>query len=289
MGDSIIMSNAELKFKSGIPFGFGALHSFTLSKADPISAITVRAVMGSISGGATGTIVVNTAIQSIKIRLGNKLIIAYDGLKNIDGQASMGIATLREFYKQMYVVGMPDDYFIIEFPTPFPANSELEIIIETAATIAAIQTSGGDRDTLAASTIDITYRVGKVGVKGIIPYMSYTLFSHAARTGFLDEFIPPTDLPLRKIMMITYDGSTISSTTYDSLVISEGQNILHDGSFAYLRSIQGKKAKVEQSTGHLHIGFPKGKRIKSSTTKIQFAAATAGTAKFIHFAWLAYK
>lgn len=280
------MSGEELKFRSGITFGLGALHSYTLSKADPIKAITVRAVMGALSGGA-GTAVVNTAIQSIKIRVGNKLVIAYDGLKNIAAQMSMGIATLREFYKQMYVVSMPDDYFIIEFPTPIPANQEIELIFETAANLAAIQSSGGTQDTLAASTIDITYRVGKKGIKGKIPFISYTLFSHAARTGFLDEFIPPTDLPLRKIMMITYDDTTIASTTYDSLVISEGKNILHDGSFAYLRAIQGKKARVAQSTGHLHIGFPKGKRIKSSTVKIQFAAATAGTAKFVHFAWLA--
>lgn len=278
----------ELIFREGIAFGFGATHTFTLTKAEPIKAIILRATMGAITGGATGTIVVNTAIQAIKIRLGSKLIYNFDGLKNIDGQASMGIATLREFYKQMYVVSMPDDSFIIEFPTALPKNSEVQIVFETAATIAAIQTSGGDRDTLAASTIDILYRTGKPTAKGIIPFLSFTQFSHAARTGNLDEFIPPTYKHLRKIMMITFDGTTVASTTYDSLRISEGADELFEGTMAYLRGIQGAKARVAQSSGHLHIAFPKGKKIKSSTVKIQFRAATAGTAKFVHFAWLAF-
>jgi len=278
----------ELKFQEGIAFGFGATHTFTLSKAEPVKSITLQSIIGALSGGATGTYVANTAIQSIKIRLGSKLIMSFDGLKNMAGIQSMGIATLREFYQQMYVVAMPDEYYIIEFPTPLPANSELQIVFETAASITAIQSAGGDRTTLAASTINITYRTGKKGAKSIIPFISYTQFSHAARTGFIDEFIPPTYKPLRKIMMITFDGTTISSTTYDSLEISEGSNILHDGSFAYLRSLQGAKARVAQSAGHLHIAFA-GKKVKSSTLKIQFAAATAGTAKFIHFAWLAYE
>jgi len=278
----------ELIFQEGITFAFGSTHTYTLSKAEPVSAVILRATMGAISGGASGTIVVNTAIQAIKIRVNGKLIYDFDGLKNIDGQTSMGIATLREFYKQIHVVSMPDDSFIVEFPTPIPKNNEIQVIFETAASIAAIQTSGGDRDTLAASTIDILYRTGKLSKRTILPLISYTLFSHAARTGNLDEFIPPTVLPLRKIMMITYDDTTVSSTTYDSLSITEGSEQLHEGSMAYLRGIQGAKAKVAQSTGHLHIGFPKGKKIKSSTVKIQFRAATAGTAKFVHFAWLAY-
>ncbi|MHA1292224.1 MAG: hypothetical protein ACTSQJ_06100 [Promethearchaeota archaeon] len=253
-----------------------------------MKAVILRATMGALSGGSTGTIVVNTAIQAIKIRLNGALIINYDGLKNIDGQPSMAIATLREFYKQMYVVSMPDDSFIVEFPTALPKNSEIQIIFETASSISAIQTSGGDRDTLEASTIDILYRTGKVSAKSIIPYISYTMFSHGARTGNLDEFIPPTMKPLRKIMMITFDGTTVADDTYDSLNITEGSNQLFEGTMAYLRGIQGAKARVAQSTGHLHIPFVKGKKILSSTVKIQFRASTAGTAKFVHFAWLAY-
>ena len=245
--------------------------------------------MGALTGGASGSYVVNTAIQSIKIRLNGQLIVDYDGLKNMAGIASMGISTLREFYKQIHVVSMPNDYFIIEFPTPLPANNEIQIIFETASSITAIQTAGGDRTTLASSTLKIIYRTGKIGARTIIPFISYTLFSHGDRIGNLDEFVPPTNLPLRKIMMITYDGTTVSSTTYDSLLLTEGANVLAEGSMAYLRSVQGSKAKVDQSSGHLHIGFPKGKNVKSSTLKIQFRAGTAGTAKYVHFAWLAYK
>ena len=89
-------------------------------------------------------------------------------------------------------------------------------------------------------------------------------------------------------MMITFDGTTVSSTTYDSLVISEGSNILIDGALAYLRSKQGAKARVAQSTGHLHIGFAKGKTVKSQTLKFQLKAGTAGTAKFVHLAFLSF-
>ena len=278
----------ELSFMKGIVFTFGQTHTFTLSKAEPISAIIIKDTIGALTGGASGSYIANTAIQAIRIRLNGKLIMAFDGLKNIAGQMSMGIATLREFYKQIHVVAMANEYYIIEFPTPIPKNNEIQLIFETGASITAIQTSGGDRTTLASSTIDILYRTGKLGKKSVIPFISYTLFAHANRTGFLDEFIPPTSLPLRKIMMITYDDTAIADDTYDSLIISEGANQLHDGSFEYLRSVQGSKAKVAQSTGHLHLGF-KGKTVKSSTLKIQFYAGTAGTLKFVHFAWLAYK
>ncbi|GAF86222.1 unnamed protein product, partial [marine sediment metagenome] len=231
MGCPIITREGqELKFQTGIAFAFGATHTYTLSKAEAVKAIIINAKMGAITGGATGTIVVNTAVQAIRIRINGRLAIAFDGLKNIAGQMSMGIATLREFYKQIHVVPMPDDSFMIEFPTAIPKNNEIQIIIELASTIASIQTSGGDRDALASSTFDITYRTGRVSKRTVIPFISYTLFSHADRVGFLDEFIPPTTLPLRKLMMITYDGSTIADATYDSLVISEGANLLHDGS-----------------------------------------------------------
>lgn len=278
----------ELIYKQGITYGFGATHSWTLPKSAPVASLSVRCNMGAISGGSTGNLIANTGLQSIKIRLNSKQIINYDGLKNIAGQMSMGIAILREFYKQMHVVAMPDENYMIEFPTPFPKNYEIQVIIETAASIAAIQTSGGDRDTLAASTIDVIYTTGKVPLKPTVPFINFTVFSHAARTGALDEFVPPTNLPLRKLMCITYDGSTISSTTYDSLIISEGANIIAEGTLAYLRGKQGAKAKVAQSTGHLHIGFGKGKHVKSDTLKFQLSAATAGTAKFAHLAWLAY-
>lgn len=281
------MSENELVYQEGIVYGFGQTHTFTLSKAEPVSAITLRCTIGALSGGASGSYIANTALQSIKIRVNGKTIIDYDGLKNIAGIISMGIATLREFYKQMYVVSMPDNHYIIEFPTPLPKNSEVQIIFTTGATIAAIQTAGGDRTTLAASTIDVIYSTSNRKGKTKMIFISYTLYSHAARTGNLDEFIPPTNLPLRKLMMITYDGTTVADTTYDSLIISEGSKILKEGTFAFLRAKQGKKAKVAQSTGHLHIGFL-GKKVKSGTLKVQFKAATAGTAKFIHLAWLAY-
>ena len=277
----------ELIFQQGITFAFGATHTYTLSKAEPVKAIIIRANLGAISGGASGSIIANTSVQAIKIRLNGKLVMDYDGLKNIAGQMSMGIATLREFYKQMHVVAMPDEHYIIEFPSSIPASQEIQVIFETAGSITALQTAGGDRDTLASSSLDVLYTTGKVGVKARVPYVSYTQFSHAGRTGFLDEFVPPTNLPLRKLMMITFDGTTISSTTYDSLVISEGSNVLIDGKLAYLRSKQGAKARVAQSTGHLHIGFPKGKNVKSQTLKFQLYAGTAGTAKFVHLAWLA--
>jgi len=279
----------ELIFREGITFAFGSTHTFTLSKAEPVKAIVIKATMGGLTGGATGDYIPNTPIQSIKIRVNGNLMMEFDGLKNIDGQMSMGIATLREFYKQNHVVGMADDYFILEFPTSIPKNNEIQIIFETPATIAGIQTSGGNRTTLAGSTIDILYRTGNLSAKSIVPFISYSLYTHGARTGNLDEFVPPTNLPLRKLMMITYDGTTVSSTTYDSLTLTEGSKVLKEGSLAYLRAIQGSKSKVLQSTGHLHISFPKGHNVKSSTLKIQFRASTAGTTKFFHLAWLADK
>ena len=283
------MSESDIVFMEGIAFGFGATHTFTLPKSANISEITIRATIGALSGGASGDYIANTAIQSVKLRVNSKDIVNYDGLKDIAGIQSMGIATMREFFLQIHGVAMTDNDFVIELPDAIPKNMDVQLVFHTAASITAIQTAGGDRTTLAASTIDILYQSNDK-IKGVVklPFINWTLYSHAARIGNLPEYVPALNLPLRKLMLITYDGTTISSTTYSELGIEYGHDNIKKGTMAHFRSQQAKKSRVANSAGHIHIGFKKGLKIPASTLKLNFIAITAGTAKFVHCAWLCY-
>lgn len=283
------MSENDIVFTEGIVYDFGQMHTFTLPKSANISEITIRATIGALSGGATGTYVVNTAIQSIKLRVNSKDIVNFDGLKDIAGIQSMGIATMREFFLQIHGVALTDDDFVIELPDAIPKNMDVQLVFTTASSITAIQSAGGDRTTLASSTIDILYQSNDK-IKGSVrlPFINWTLYSHGARTGNIPEYVPALTLPLRKLMLITYDGTTLSSTTYDELGIEYGHDNIKKGTIAHYRSQQAKKSRVANSAGHIHIGFKKGMKVPAGTLKLNFIAGTAGTTKFVHLAWLCY-
>lgn len=280
--------DADIVFLEGLAFGFGATHTYTLPKSANISAIIIRATMGALSGGTTGSYIANTAVQSIKLRVNGKDIINFDGLKDIAGIQSMGIAVLREFYYQMHGVAMTDNEYVIELPDALSKNFDVQLVF-TTGTLAGIQTAGGDRTTLAASTLDILYQSDdKIKGSNVMPIINWTLYSHAGRTGNLPEYIPTLTLPLRKLMMITYDGTTPANTTYDNLTVEVANQQIKKGTIAHFRTQQAKKSRIANNTGHIHISFAKGLKVAPSTVKLNFYAGTAGTAKYIHVAWLCY-
>jgi len=282
-------SDAEIVFEEGISFAFGKTITRVFPKAMNLSEIIIQATMGALSGGASGNYIANSAIESITMRINGKEAVIYNGTSGIAGQISMGIAVLREFYYQMHGVAMPDENTIIELPDAIPKNNDVQIIIKLAENITSIQTLGGDRTTLAASTIDIKYKANDK-LKGVVlvPYINWTMYSHGARTGNLPEYLPTLTEPLRKLIMITHDGNTLSNSTYDRLTISKGNKNLFDNSIADFRRSQAQKSRVANSTGFLMISFPSGLKVPASTLKLNFYAGTAGTAKYVHVGWLAY-
>lgn len=283
------IEDSEIVFEEGIVFAFGKTVTRTLPKAMNISEIIIQAVMGALSGGSTGSVIANASVESITIRVDGKESIVYDGNAGIAGQISMGIAVLREFYFQKNGVNMPDETFIIELPSAIPRNHDVQIIIKMSQNIASLQTSGGDRTTLAASTIGIKYKASdKISGQLFVPYINWTSFNFAARTGNLIDFLPTLNRPLRKLMMITHDGNTLSSTTFTKLTISKGSTNFTDSTIADLRRNQSQRSRKAQSAGHVFVTYPKGKKVPASTLQLKFEATTAGTDKQVHVHWLAY-
>lgn len=279
----------EIVYEEGITFALGATITRTLPKAENISEIIVQSTIGALSGGASGSYIANTAIESITIRINGKESIVYNGVSGIAGQISMGIAVLREFYQQMHGVALIDENYVIELPDAIPKANDVQLIIKTAENIASLQTAGGDRTTIAASTIDIKYK-GDDKIKGrvVVPYINWSSYYHGARVGNLPEYLPTLTQPLRKLIMIFHDANVLANDTYDRLIISKGSKNLIDGSIADFRRNQGQKARIALSTGFLMVSFPKGLKVPASTLKLNFYAGTAGTSKNVHVAWLAY-
>ena len=73
---------SEIVFEEGITFGFGKTITRTLPKAMAISEIIIQSTIGALSGGATGTYIANSAIESITVRIGGKETIVYNGIIN---------------------------------------------------------------------------------------------------------------------------------------------------------------------------------------------------------------
>jgi len=281
---------SEIVFEEGIAFDFAKMITRTLPKAVAISEVIIQSTIGALSGGATGTYIANSAVESITLRIDGKEAIVYNGASGIAGQISMGIALLREFYQQMHIVAMPDESYIIELPDAIPKNHDVQIIIKLAENIASIQTSGGDRTTLASSTIDIKYKgQDKLKARVLVPYINWSSYSHGARTGNLPEYLPTiAGKLLRKLIMITHDANVLANDTYDRLIIAVGAKNLVDGSIGDFRRNQSQNSHVALSTGFLMVSFPNGIKVPASTLKLNFVAGTAGVDKNVHVGWLAY-
>lgn len=283
------MTKSEIVFEEGITFALGATITRTLPKAMAISEIIVQSTIGALSGGASGTYIANSAIESITIRINGKESIVYNGVSGIAGQISMGIAILREFYLQMHGVAMPDENYVVELPDAIPKNNDVQLIIKTAENIASLQTAGGDRTTIASSTIDIKYKAqDKIAGLVMVPYINWTSYSHGARVGNLPEYLPTLTKPLRALIMITHDANVLANDTYDRLIISMGDKNLIEGSIADFRRNQAQHSRIALSTGFLKVSFPEGLKVPASTLKLNFVAGTAGTAKNVHVSWLAF-
>jgi hypothetical protein len=281
--------DAEIVYEEGIEFDFGKKITRTLPKAMNVSEIILIATMGALSGGSTGSVIANCAIESIRIRINGKESIVWDGADGIAGQISMGIAVLREFYYQKNGVAMPDEQYVIELPDAIPKNNDVQIIIQLSRTIASLQTSGGDRTTLAASTIAIKYKANdKIKGRVLVPYINWTTFSFAARTGNLLDYLPTLNLPLRKLMIITHDSNVLANDTFDRLTISKGDHNFTDSSIADLRRNQAQRSRKALNTGFVFVQYPAGLKVPASTLLFKFEASTAGTSKLVHIAWIAY-
>ena len=276
-----LVDNKQNVFKETIAWASAGLISESLPKVG-ISKIIIKHNVGSVGGGAY---VANTALENLEILIDGKSMIRWDGRKSIAGAISLGIACLRELYKHMHnAVAMPNELFIIELPDALPKGREIQIKAEMA-TLASMGATGS-----YDGTFDIIYETKDLVPKAtIIPYISFQEFNDAATVGTLIHYLIALPYKLRTLIILTLDGTTIADDTYDRLEAGKPKEASYfKGKLALLKEIFQAKSGVSLATGFYLMSWRNGIVVPSDTFKMEFFAGTAGTAKRIHVAWLAY-
>lgn len=258
----------------------GGYISETLPPSD-ISRIIIRHNTGTPGGGSY---VANTFIENIKVRVTGKEVINWDGEKGIAGQISMGIACLRELYKQMNNgVSMPAEYFIIDLPAPIPKGKDVHIIAEMATMASMGITTSYD------GTYDILFETKPRTGRDWVPNILWGQWSDADKTGDLIHYLTTLPLRLRTLILISMDGTTLADATYDDIIMSLPQKpILFDGEMASLKEKHQRMSGVSLSTGFFMLSWKNGIKIPAEAFKIHLKASTAGTNKKIHWCAICY-
>lgn len=212
-------------------------------------------------------------------------MITYDGRKSIAGQISMGIAVLREFYKQIHnAVAMPNELFIVELPDALPKGREIQIKAEMATLASMGITTSYD------GTFDVLYETKDLVPKAtIVPYIGYQEFDDGANTGYLIHYLNALPYKLKTLIVITFDGTTLADDTYDRLTLGKPKEAPYfNGKMALAKELFQSKSGVSLATGFYLFSWKKGIIVPSDTLQMNWYAGTAGTNKRIHCAWLAY-
>lgn len=271
----------EVIFKRKEAWVSGGYISYTLPIDDNIGRIIIRHNTGTPGGGSY---VANTFIENFRVRVAGKELIVFDGEKGIAGQISMGIAVMRELYKQIHNgVAMPNEYFIIELPKAIPKGKDVHIIAEMATMASMGITTSYD------GTYDILYESRPLKGRAYVPNFLWGQWSDSNKTGDLIHHLTTLPLPLRTLILITMDGTTLADTTYDDIVMSLPQKpYLFDGEMASLKEEHQRKSGVSLSTGFFMKSWKQGLRVPSESFKLHLKASTAGTNKKVHWHALCY-
>lgn len=267
-------------FKRKESYSEGSYISETLPPTN-ISRIIIRHNVGTPGGGSY---VDNTFLENFRVRVAGKELVVWDGEKGIAGQISMGIACMRELYKQMHNgVAMPAEYFIIDLPKTIPKGKDVHIIAEMA-TMASMGIT-----TSYNGTYDILYESKPLRGKAYVPNILWGSWGDLAKTGDLIHYLTTLPLKLRTLILITMDGTTLADTTYDDIVMSlPDRPILFDGEMASLKEKHSSKSGVTLSTGFFMKSWREGLKVSAEAFKIHLKAATAGTTKKVHWCAICY-
>jgi len=261
----------------------GNTHSRTLPKV-PMKKIIIK--VGTAITVSAGTVVANTSVKQIKVRYAGKEIIDITG-QSYDDQASMGILMLREWNKQRNIAADPDDYFIIDLPTPLPAND-----MQITFTNQSAENIGADAsETVTAGDHDIVYDKSKtVPTQAIVPYITSLLYSHSSTATSFYIYIPAIPFRLRAIVFCTHDGGVLADDTYDTILIHDRatNRQIFEGSLTDLKSQQASRSGVALATGVFLVWFPEGITVQPESLLFRITAGTGGTAKFVEMLLIAW-
>lgn len=258
----------------------GGYISETLPPSD-ISRIIIRHNTGTPGGGSY---IANSFIENIRIRVSGKEVIVWDGEKGIAGKISMGIAAMRELYKQMHNgVSMPAEYFIIDLPKTIPKGKNVHIIAEMATMASMGITTSYD------GTYDILYETAISMGRAYVPNILWGQWSDGDEIGDLIHYLTPLPFALRTLILITMDETTPADTTYDDIIMSLPQKpTLFDGEMASLKETHSSKSGVSLSTGFFMKSWKEGLKVPAAAFKIHLKASTAGTNKKVHWHAICY-
>lgn len=197
----------------------------------------------------------------------------------------MGIAVLREFYKQKHnAVSMPNELFIVELPDALPKGREIQLKCEMA-TMASMGVSVS-----YDGTYDILYEVKDLIPKAtVMPYIGWNEWDFGATTGDLIKYLNALPFKLRALIIITYDGTTLADDTFDRLQVGKPREAPYfNGKLALLKEFFQAKSGVSLATGFYILSWKGGIVVPADTLQLKFYAGTAGTNKRVHLAWIAY-
>jgi len=258
-------------------------HTIQIPK-DSVSAIEI-AIKTAITVSA-GSVVANCSLKTITLTFNGVPIAFLTGLSYDDLECA-AMQLLREFNAQMSGVALSADIWRIPFKEPLPPGQ-----LQLQFTNQSAQNIGADAaNTITAGDHDVHYEREPKGAraKPVIPYWYSGNFSDAALTGNRFHYLPAFPHPLRLLLFVTHDGGTRSNTTYDTLQILHRGQIKFNGSMAKLRNQWQQKSGKALTTGCFMYSFGEnGIKVDSDTLLMLFAAATAGTAKFIEWIALCY-
>lgn len=265
--------------KLKLAWSSGGLINEVLPK-EGISKVIIKHNTGTAGGGSY---VANTIIEDIKLRINGKDFINWGGEGGIAGQISMGIACLREFYKQKHVVAMPAEYFIIELPDALPKGAEVQLIATMATLASAGMTTSYD------GTFDVLYQMeDKILGKTVVPFITWGSWNDGADVGNLLHYLTTLPFKLRLLQFITMDATTIAVDTYDDLLMTFPANPIFNGALSSFKGLHEGNSKVALTDGHFMKSFKGGIKVPPESLLLMFYAGTAGTTKKVHWSAICY-
>jgi len=267
-------------FKPKLPY----VAEGNLNETLPVAGISKVIIKHNKGTPGAGTYVANTAIESILIRIMNKDAINFGGGTGIAGQVSMGIAALREIYKQIHHVEMPDEVFIVELPDALPKNVKVQLIVKMASLASMGITVSYN------GTFDIIYEhEDKIKGRVIVPYITWGEWGFGTDTGDLIRYLTTLSFRLRLLVLITHDSNTLAATTYETLKISFPGKPIFDGAMAELKAQHEAKSKYALATGIFMKAWGKnGLKIPTESMKFNFYESDAGTNKKVYYLAICY-
>lgn len=259
----------------------GQQHTYMMPKGKGISTIIIRE-HGAV--GACTTYVANTWLESIRVRIGNKLAIDWGGRDDVAGAISYGMMALRDYYKMQNKITCTAEQFIIQLPDAIPKNTDIQLILK----LAAYASMGCNADDFTG-TYDILYEIeDKIKGAVVVPKIQWGNWNDAALTGHRLHYLPAVPFKLRCLILITEDSDTPADDTYETLTIEMDGEIYYDGELSSLGTQFEKICKVAHTTGIFYLYFPDGIKIPSESFKMDFYASAAGTLKRIHWWTISY-